>query len=110
MCEVLDDLDISEIVSGGARGADSLARRYAQLRGIKLTEFLPDWKTLGRSAGILRNIKIIDSAERVVAFWNGTSRGTKHAISYAKAQKKPVKIVWPKDKFAEDFYEELGCA
>lgn len=72
---------ITEIVSGGARGIDSCARKYAQTSGIKLTEFLPEYKRYGRSAPIKRNRTIIDYADIVIAFWDGASRGTKHMIN-----------------------------
>ena len=47
--------DITEIVSGGAKGVDSLAREYAERKGIKLTEFIPEYKSYGRAAPIVRN-------------------------------------------------------
>ena len=70
----------TEIVSGGARGIDSCAREYAQMNGIKLTEFLPEYEKYGRGAPIKRNRKIIDYADTVIAFWDGRSRGTGYVI------------------------------
>ena len=60
--------DVSEIVSGGAKGIDSCAREYALTHGIKLTEFLPEYSRYGRSAPIKRNITIIENADLVLAF------------------------------------------
>ena len=65
----------TEIVSGGAKGVDTSARKYALAHGIKLTEFLPEYTKYGRSAPLKRNITII-----VIAFWDGKSRGTKFVI------------------------------
>lgn len=48
----------TEIVSGGARGIDTCAREYASGNGLKLTEFLPDYKRYGRGAPLKRNLKI----------------------------------------------------
>jgi predicted Rossmann fold nucleotide-binding protein DprA/Smf involved in DNA uptake len=94
-CEKIQniDVDITEIISGGAIGADSLAARYATEKGIKLTILKPDWKTKGKSAAMLRNKDIVNASELVIAFWNGSSPGTKHALSYAKSKHIPVIII-----------------
>ena len=63
--------EVSEIVSGGARGIDACAGEYARAKRIKLTEFLPEYKRYGRGAPIKRNIEIIDYADEVIAFWDG---------------------------------------
>lgn len=70
----------TEIISGGAKGIDTCAREYAVSHGIKLTEFLPEYKKYGRNAPLLRNISIIERADLVLAFWDGKSRGTKFVI------------------------------
>lgn len=80
----------TEIVSGGARGIDSCARRYALSHGIKLTEFLPDYDRYGYSATHIRNDSIIDYADKVLAFWDGSSRGTRSVIEKCKSRGKPV--------------------
>lgn len=84
--------DVTEIVSGGARGIDTCAREYANAKGLKLTEFLPDYKMYGRGAPLKRNLQIIDYADKVLAFWDGQSRGTKFVIEHCKAQNKPVRV------------------
>lgn len=81
-----------EIVSGGAKGIDTCAREYALAKGLKLTEFLPDYKRYGRGAPLKRNLQIIDYADCVLAFWDGQSRGTKFVIEHCKAQNKPIRI------------------
>ena len=77
--EYLTD-NVTEIVSGGAKGVDQCAREYAIAENIKLTEFLPDYRRYGRYAPLERNIKIINYADRIIAFWDGKSKGTKHII------------------------------
>ncbi len=84
---------VSAIISGGASGVDRLAGEYAVAHGLKLVEILPDYQKFGRRAPLLRNLKIIDSADRVLAVWDGQSKGTLHAISYAKATGKPVELI-----------------
>lgn len=75
-----------EIVSGCARGADTLAIQYAQSRGFKVHKFPADWDKHGKSAGIIRNKKMTDFVAPdggLVAFWDGKSTGTKHMIDIA---------------------------
>jgi len=82
------------ILSGGCRGADALGERYAALRGLPVERFLADWARLGRSAGPARNEVMVKSADAVVAFWDGRSRGTGHVISLAKNLNKPLRVVF----------------
>lgn len=89
----LDSIGISIIISGGAVGADSLAERYASDMNIPTIIFKPDWKTHGRSAGIIRNKDIVDSCDILVAFWDGESRGTLNSIERANASGKRVIVV-----------------
>ncbi len=84
---------VTEIVSGGARGVDSLAAECAVLLKLKLTEFRPDYKKNGRGATFIRNRQIVDYADEVLAFWDGLSHGTKYTIDYARKHGKRVKIV-----------------
>ena len=69
--------NVTEIVSGGAKGIDTCAREYANANGIKLTEFLPNYKRYGRG---------------VLSFWDGKSRGTKYVIDNCKKQGVPIKV------------------
>lgn len=85
--------DITEIISGGAKGADSLGALYASENNIVLTVFKPDW-SIGKHAGVLRNTRIIEAADIVVAFWDGSSKGTLDSIKKAeKIGKKCVQII-----------------
>ena len=74
----------TEIVSGGAKGIDTCARKYAISHGIKLTEFLPEYSRYGRGAPLKRNLKIIEYADVVIAFWDRQSKGTKNVIENCK--------------------------
>lgn len=84
---------ISEIISGGATGADALGERYAKAEKIPLTVITADWKTYGKAAGPMRNTEIVERAERVIAIWDGKSTGTADTIRKAKAQGKEVLII-----------------
>ena len=81
-----------EIVSGGAIGIDTCARKYALANGLKLTEFLPEYNRYGRGAPLKRNLQIIEYADCVLAFWDGQSRGTKFVIQHCKEQNKPIRV------------------
>ncbi len=94
VCETLDAIpELSMIVSGGARGADSLGERYADERGLAKQIHRPDWKRFGRGAGKVRNKTIVDASDLVIAFWDGASAGTKHALDYARQRGKPVRVI-----------------
>lgn len=90
-------IDLSEVVSGGARGADSLGAKYAIERGINLVIFPPreaDKKKFGYGqAAMIRNELIVMRADVVVAFPDPNSKGTWAAISSAERLGKPVKVV-----------------
>jgi hypothetical protein len=92
-CKKLQDFTITEIISGGAKGADTLAEAYALQFQIPLTVILPNWNKHGKSAGFVRNKKIVEKAEIVIAFWDGYSKGTEHSINVARAMKKVVHII-----------------
>lgn len=85
MLNLYPDLDL-EVVGGEAKGADSLGKQFAYKHKLKYHSFPADWKNLGRKAGTLRNIQMGDFADRLVAFWDGESRGTKHMIDYATSK------------------------
>lgn len=84
---------IVEVISGGAKGYDTMAALWATLRGIAVTELRPDYQKHGRAATFIRNRTIVDSADIVVAFWDGKSRGTKYTIDYAEKKNKITIIV-----------------
>lgn len=90
---ILSKLKITEIISGGAKGADTLAERYAKENNIPTKIFLPDWETYGKKAGFLRNTQIIEECEMVVAFWDGESKGTKDSLDKAEKLGKKVMII-----------------
>jgi hypothetical protein len=93
MKETLDTLmPIDLIVSGGAKGADSMAEQYAAENGIPTLVFKPDWKKHGKIAGFLRNTTIVEESNTVVAFWDGKSNGTKNSLDTAKRLNKTVII------------------
>lgn len=85
--KVLDKLFMNRkpdsIVCGCARGADALGEQYSDERGIRTDLFPACWEVYGKSAGYRRNVEMAQNAEALVAFWDGSSKGTKHMIDIA---------------------------
>lgn len=81
------------IVSGTARGADTLGEKYAVERDLSIVEFPADWDKYGKSAGYRRNAEMADYADACVVFWDGKSKGTKHMIDLAEKKGIQLKII-----------------
>lgn len=95
VCENLDRFDVSELHEGGARGADSCARRWALSRGVPTFRHPADWNALGRSAGPRRNVEMhrTANADLVMAFkddFGVPNGGTEHMVSLAWGTGTPV--------------------
>ena len=74
---------ITEVISGGARGVDTLGEKYAKENNIPCTVMLANWNEYGKSAGYIRNQQMADRADALIAIWDGKSKGTKHIIDLA---------------------------
>lgn len=85
--------DCGLIVSGGARGIDTIAEQYAAAHKIETLVIRPDYERYGRAAPIRRNDVIVDHADTVLAVWDGESRGTKYTIDYARKTGKTVQVI-----------------
>ena len=85
---------ITEIISGGAKGADTLGANFAENNDIPLKVFPAEWDKYGKSAGFIRNQQIVNACDIVLVFWDGISKGTADTISKAKIAKVPTFIVY----------------
>lgn len=83
------------ILSGGAKGADTLGALYANDRKWQLVYYLPDWDKYGKSAGFRRNELMSRAADIVIAFWDGESSGTKHMIQFSRGLGKTTIVIYP---------------
>lgn len=81
------------IISGGARGADTLGEKYAQDEGFSLEVFPANWNKFGKSAGFIRNEQMAEIADALIVFWDGKSHGTKHMIEIMENKKLLVRVV-----------------
>lgn len=80
------------IVSGGARGVDSWASQAAERAGLKVEVYMADWNTYGKGAGFIRNTTVVEESDKVIAFWDGVSRGTEDTIKKARKAEKLAKV------------------
>jgi hypothetical protein len=88
----LDDMhqsywQFSEVIEGGAPGADQLGGTWAMNNGIALRVFPANWKKYGKAAGPIRNQQMLDEGlpDMVVAFYHNkaSSKGTKDMVGRA---------------------------
>lgn len=70
-------------VSGRAEGADRLGERYAVSRGFSQALFPANWRKEGRRAGFIRNARMAEYADALLAFWDGKSPGTANMLKVA---------------------------
>lgn len=83
----------SEIVSGGARGVDTIAERFARENKIPFTCFRPDYDELGKLAPLARNDRIVSYSDYVLILWDGSSRGSAYVIKRCLSEEKPMKVI-----------------
>jgi len=81
------------IVSGGAKGADSLGEKYAREHNLLISHYPALWDKHGTRAGYIRNEEMAKNADAVVCFWDGLSSGTQHMIDTAKSMNLKLRIV-----------------
>lgn len=92
LCRTLP-IGVSTIISGGAKGADALAKRYAVENGLFYEEYLPEYERFGRSAPIERNRQIVDRADYVIVMWDGKSHGSAFVVKYCIDSGTPVRVL-----------------
>lgn len=81
---------ITCVISGGATGVDVLGEEYAYNHKIPCKVYPADWVKYGKGAGYIRNQRMANEADALIAIWDGVSRGTKHMIDIATRQKLKV--------------------
>ena len=97
----IKDLDISSyiptdtelIISGGANGVDTIAEEYADKKKISKLILRPRYDLYRRAAPLKRNDEMVELCDRILIFWDGVSKGTKHTIDYANKLGKPIEVI-----------------
>lgn len=93
-CErILSNKTDIEVISGTARGADQLGERYASENNYPIHRYPADWDKHGRMAGYIRNEEMAKNADALIAFWDGSSKGTRHMINIATGYGLQVRVV-----------------
>ena len=93
MLDVLDQIQAEDVViHGGAEGADKLVAEYLHLNDIEQLVIRPI-NPSNKNHYLYRNVEIVCLSDKLIAFWDGNSRGTKFTIDYAESRKKEVIIV-----------------
>jgi hypothetical protein len=93
----ISGFEISQIVSGKAKGVDTLGEVWALANNIPVEAFPADWSQHGRAAGPIRNKQMAEYADALIAIWDGESKGTANMIQQARSKKLNVFIYLVKD-------------
>ena len=91
--KLLADKTNVSIISGTANGADKMGEQYAHEHGLKVEQFPAEWDKYSKSAGPIRNMQMVQTADAVIAFWDNQSPGTRHIIDYARKSDVPCKVI-----------------
>lgn len=86
--------DITEVVSGTARGVDKMGEGWANMNNVPIKRFKPDW-SIGKQAGYLRNVDMAKYADALIAIYDGESKGTAHMIQIAIDREMPIFVWYP---------------
>lgn len=82
-------------VHGGAKGFDSQVAEFASRNRIEQVIIRPNY-SIGRNAPLIRNRKIVDMGDILVACYDGrNSGGTYYTVNYAHKISKPVHVLRP---------------
>lgn len=94
----LNNLNVYKIISGRARGTDTMAEQYAKENSIPMQVFKANWEIFGKKAGMMRNRDIVANSDYVLAFWDGESKGTKGTIDMARKDGKLLKVMMVEER------------
>lgn len=85
--------EVSMIITGGAKGIDTIAEKYADKHRISKLILRPKYNLFKKAAPLKRNIDMLQEADHVLIFWDMQSRGTEYTIKMAKEMKKPLTVI-----------------
>ncbi len=85
--------DVDTILSGGAKGIDTIAERYADSHGLKKIIITPHYSQYGKFAPLKRNEELVKLADSVLIIWDGISKGTKYTYDLANKLCKKTNII-----------------
>ncbi len=79
------------VLHGGASGVDSIVQAFCNEHNFSTAIFKPIYPSK-KEYYLHRNAEMVGACDRVIAIWDGESRGTDFTIRYAKARKLDVKV------------------
>lgn len=85
--------DTSLVISGGAKGVDTIAEIYADTHHLSKLIVRPRYDLYGKIAPLKRNKIMVDIADAVIVVWDGVSRGTNYTLKYAENKNKPITLI-----------------
>ena len=85
--------EITEIVSGGARGIDQSGEDWARDRHINVRVFPPDYRVSPTIAPLRRNWEMAKYGDALLVIYDGESAGTAHMIRCVQSEGKPIKML-----------------
>lgn len=85
--------EVDTILTGGAKGIDTIAEEYADSHGIKKTIIKPQYDRYGKGAPMVRNKELVNLCDKALIIWDGVSKGTKFTADFAKKMNKEVTVI-----------------
>jgi len=83
----------TRVLSGTCRGADRQGGLWAAEHKVEVHWYMPDWERYGKRAGPMRNARMVQAADALLAFHDGVSRGTADVIRKARGAGLGVHVV-----------------
>ena len=92
------------VVTGGARGVDNIAADEANKCGLDVVVHLANWDLHGKKAGPIRNAVVVEDCDKLKAFWDGDSPGTRDVVAKARRAGKLLPVSRPPDPFQGELF------
>jgi hypothetical protein len=83
-----------EIVSGLAKGPDTMGKDWAKINNVKCHDFPANWDKYGKRAGFIRNEQMAHFADAALVYWDGKSPGSKSMIKLANEADLNLAVVY----------------
>ena len=88
----IDSSTLGAVITVGAAGVDTLAEWWAKKHKLEWICYLPNYKIFGRAAPLKRDEDMVKASDKLIAFWDGQSTGTKYTIDFARKLGKRVEV------------------
>lgn len=85
--------DVDTIISGGAKGIDTLAEQFADTHNLAKIIIKPQYNLYGKAAPLKRNEQLVNLSDKVLVIWDGISKGTKFTLNYASKLNKDISVI-----------------